>query len=130
MQEDKGAPRGATAKGAAPAQHLDIDRILPPPRTFSLAGKTVDVSRIPTRVVLSIARDNEVLEARNDASFDLMLGYVETICKASAPEVTRDWLLDNTDITQLWALINFVLAPLHERVERAKAAEGADSKNA
>jgi len=114
------------------AQHLDVDKLLPPARTFTLAGETVDVSMLPSKLVLELARNRAKFEQEGDEAFDLILDKVEQMCKRSNPVVTKEWLMEHSTIQQLMAVIEFVLAPLTEMVEgkkeAGKQAEGS-SKN-
>lgn len=103
---------------------LDLDKIIPAQRIVKLSGADIDVSKIPTRIVLEIAKKKDTLDSGTDESFDILLDLVVKICKPSKPDITADWLTDNTTIDQLLQLIQFILKPLQDRVDKtAKNAE-------
>lgn len=108
-------------------QILDLDNIIATTRIVKLAGKEIDVSKIPSRVTLEIAGKSDVLQSGSAESFPLMLDTIVSICKPSQPDITRDWLIDNTSLDQLLQLIEFVLSPVTERVTEGKNA-GSPSK--
>lgn len=105
------------------AQILDLDNIITTKRIVKLAGKEIDVSKIPSRVTLEIAGKSDVLQSGSAESFPLMLDTIVSICKPSQPEITTDWLIDNTSLDQLLQLIEFVLQPVTERVSGGKNEE-------
>lgn len=96
---------------------LDLDKLIPEQRIVKLAGKEIDVSKIPSRVTLDIAKKSDVLKSGSDESFPLMLDMVVKICKPSQPDITTDWIVDNTSLDQLMALIEFILKPIQDRAE-------------
>lgn len=99
---------------------LDLDKLIPEQRIVKLAGKEIDVSKIPSRVTLEIAEKADVLKSGSEESFPLMLDMIVKICKPSQPDITTDWLVDNTSLDQLLALIEFVLKPIQDRADKAK----------
>lgn len=106
---------------------LDLDKLVPDKRIVKLAGKEIDVSKIPSRVTLEIAQKSDVLKSGTEASFPLMLEMVVNICKPSQPDITTDWLVDNTSLDQLMALIEFVLEPVKARAEKAEQGKNEES---
>lgn len=100
---------------------LDLDKLIPDQRIVRLAGKEINVSKIPSRVTLEIAEKSDVLQSGSNESFPLLLDMIVKICKPSQPDITTDWLVDNTSLDQLLALIEFVLKPIQERADKAQA---------
>ena len=98
---------------------LDLDKLIPDKRAIKLAGREIDVSKVPTRVVLEIEKNKDKLKSGSDETFDLMLDLVCKIIKPSFPEITVDWLVDNTDFMQLQALLEFVMKPIREKAEKS-----------
>ena len=103
-----------------PNNILDLDKIIPDKRIIKLAGKEIDVSVIPTRVSLEIIKNAEkfkdLTNNADDTLFDMVLDLTVKVIKPSFPEVSRDWLLDNTkDLFQLQKLLEFVLEPLQQQ---------------
>ncbi|MFJ5625448.1 hypothetical protein ACIQD3_22725 [Peribacillus loiseleuriae] len=96
---------------------LDLDKLITNERIVRLAGKNIDVSVIPSRVTLEIAKKSDKLKEGSDESFPIMLDLVVKICKPSFPEITQDWIVDNTSLNQLLALVEFVLQPIKDRAE-------------
>lgn len=96
---------------------LDLDKLVPEQRLVRLAGKEIDVSKIPSRVTLEIAKKSDVLKSGSDESFPVLLDVIVKVCKPSFPEITQDWIIDNTSLDQLLALIEFILQPIKDRTE-------------
>lgn len=99
---------------------LDLDKLIPEQRTIILAGEEIDVSKIPSRVTMEVAEKADVLQSGSNESFPVLLDMIVKICKPSKPDITQDWLIDNTSMHQLIALIKFVLEPLNEQVEEGE----------
>ncbi|MEK5038906.1 hypothetical protein [Sporosarcina sp. FSL K6-3457] len=102
------------------ANILDLDKLVPDKRTVILAGVEIDVSKIPSRVTLEIAKKSSILTSGSDESFPIVLDLVTKICKPSKSDITEDWIIDNTSIDQLLALIEFVLKPMRDRAKKAE----------
>lgn len=96
---------------------LDLDKLIPSQRIVKLGGKTIDVSKIPSRVTLEIAQKSDVLKSGTEDSFPILLNLIVNICKPSSPDITTEWLIDNTSLDQLLALIEFILQPIKDRTE-------------
>lgn len=96
---------------------LDLDKIITTERIVRLAGKDIDVSKIPSRVTLEIAQKSDVLKSGSEESFPLLLDLIVKICKPSQPEITSEWIIDHTSLDQLMALIEFILKPIKDRTE-------------
>src|SRR5690625_5246151 len=106
---------------------LDLDKLVPEQRIVKLAGEEIDVSKIPSRVTMEVAEKAEVLKSGSNESFPILLDMIVKICKPSKPGITQDWIIDNTSMDQLLALIEFVIEPLNEKVEEMN--EGKQGKN-
>ncbi|WP_284037462.1 hypothetical protein [Neobacillus sp. 114] len=94
---------------------LDLDKLIPEQRIVRLSGKEIDVSKIPSRVTLEIAKKSDVLKSGSEESFPLLLELIVKICKPSQPDITSEWIIDNTSLDQLMALIEFILKPIKDR---------------
>lgn len=94
---------------------LDLDKIITDQRIVRLSGEDIDVSKIPSRITLELAEKVDVLQSGSADSFPILMDMIVKICKPSKPEITRDWLVDNTSTEQLLALIEFALKPLKDR---------------
>jgi hypothetical protein len=118
----------------------DLDQVLPPKRTFILAGKEYDVSVLPTRAVLRFMRyyegkeraarevlgGNPSLESimkyieQNSAVDDVeeIFGVVEQALKKKYPEVTYDYLMDDVDYEEANAFVAFVMKPILDKLQK------------
>ncbi|MGY6209732.1 hypothetical protein ACXEO8_07120 [Cytobacillus firmus] len=96
---------------------LDLDKIITAERIVRLAGKDIDVSKIPSRVTLEIAKKSDVLKSGSEESFPVLLDLIVKICKPSQPDITSEWIIDHTSLDQLLALIEFILKPINDRTE-------------
>jgi hypothetical protein len=101
---------------------LDLDTLIPEKRIIKLAGKEIDVSMIPSRVMLKVIKKLDVFaemgENLSDDSFFEIADIAVDICKRSFPEITVEWLIDNTDIIQLIELLQFIVSPLRSKIEK------------
>lgn len=96
----------------------DFNRLVPEQRIAQLGGKEIDVTRIPSRVTLQLAQyADDVAEGKLSPreQFINALEPVASVCKLTDPEVTVDWLLDNTDFIQLSEFTKFVLEPIMQQ---------------
>ncbi|CRK80304.1 hypothetical protein [Neobacillus massiliamazoniensis] len=96
---------------------LDLDKLIPEQRIIRLAGKEIDVSKIPSRVTLEIAEKSDVLKSGSNESFPLLLDMIVKICKPSQPDINSDWLIDHTSLDQLLSMIEFILKPIQDRAK-------------
>ena len=95
---------------------LDLDKLVPPKRLVKLAGKEIDVSKISSIITLKIADTREDLSEDNPESMNLAWDIVMEIIDSQNSGITKDWLLEKTDIIQLIAFFDFILRPIKERV--------------
>lgn len=100
---------------------LDLDKLIPDQRIVRLAGVDIDVSKIPSRVTMELSEKADVFKKANEKSFPALIEMIIKIMKPSKPDVTDDWLIDNTSMDQLLALIEFVLEPLQDKIEETQA---------
>lgn len=94
---------------------LDLDKVAGTKRIIKLSGKEIDVSKIPSRVTLEMAENADAFKSGGSETFPKLLDMIVKICKPSTPDITKDWLVDNTDMEQLLQLIEFILAPIQDR---------------
>ncbi len=102
---------------------VDFDKIIPEKRIAKIAGKEVDVSIIPARITLEVAKFRDgwlkmSSEEQQKKSFEI----VEKICKATNPDFDIEEVLDKTNFEQLTAFLDFVMEPLN------RPREGKDKK--
>ncbi len=96
---------------------LDLDKLVPEKREVVLAGEKIDVSKIPSRVTMEVAEKADLFSSGSAESFPELLEMIVKICKPSKEDITQDWIIDNTSMDQLIALIQFVLEPLQEKAD-------------
>ena len=98
----------------------DFNKIIPEVRVAKLGDKEIDVSKIPSRISLEMAifKDN-VLKMSSEEQQNTSLGIVAKVCQISNPDITVDWILNNTHYEQLLEFIDFVLEPIN-RPRRGK----------
>lgn len=100
------------------SQVLNLNTIIPEERKFILSDKEIDVSRIPARITFELAQKEDVLNSGTMESFDLIFDLAVKICQVSDKSITKDWILDNCELTQLQELMTFVLKPIFDRTEK------------
>jgi len=83
-------------------------------RIMKIANEEVDVSLIPTRVMLRLAELRERRGESETGSIDDFHEVVEIMSVACGKnkKITPDWLIDNTDIGLLMEVIAFIVEPL------------------
>jgi hypothetical protein len=119
----------------------DFDILAPPKRTAKIGGEEVDVTFIPARAALefinfSKKHDVKKLEALTEENLDLdilgdTLDIVALVCQRTNKKITKDWLLDNSDMATLMAFVQYVFASINKTNVEAEdnAGEGGESKN-
>lgn len=100
---------------------LDLDKLVPEKRAIVLAGEEIDVSKIPSRVTMEVAEKADIFQEGSAESFPALLEMIVKICKPSKQDITTDWIVDNTSMDQLLALIEFVLEPLKDKATEDQA---------
>jgi hypothetical protein len=99
---------------------LDLDKVIPKKRIVKLAGKEIDVSIIPSEVTIEMATKQEEMKAGTNNSFEMVFDTAVKICNASNPDepVSKDWLIKNTTLDQLLALMEFIMKPFADRAAK------------
>ena len=98
----------------------DFDKLQKDERKIKIGGETADVSKIPSRVMIELmqaAESGEIAED-NPGSFGKTLELVEKVMTPSNPKMTADFLLDNTDFDTLVDIIEYVMEPVNQRMEK------------
>jgi|SRR6056297_978487 len=96
---------------------LDLDKLIPEKREIKLEGKTINVTKVPSKVTLGMADKYEKIDKENPKSMDIVVEMVcEIMNSQNDEEVTKDWLYNNTDIRQLMQVIEFVMKPINEKL--------------
>lgn len=111
----------------------DLDRLRPPPEYILLAGQKIDISFIPSGVALDIMKMQEQLKGLMDTpekmkkiqeggkeagqTFELAADLCASITKSQHEEMTRDWLLKNTDVKQIKALMDHITRAVFKSLE-------------
>ncbi len=116
----------------------DLDVLRPSPEYIVLATKKLDISFIPSGIAIDIMDMRQKMEKLTDTpaklkkieaggkeaiqSFQIAAGICAKITESQHKEMTKEWLLKNTDVRQLKVLI--------ERVTNAvfKSLEGMDGE--
>lgn len=88
-------------------------------RIMKIADQEVDVSRIPTRVMLKLIELRDKEDELRTGGIETFMELVEIISMACRKnkKITVDWLIDNTDIELLLEIIAFIVEPLTKLVE-------------
>lgn len=101
---------------------LDLDKLKPKKRIVKLAGKEIDVSVIPSEVTLELAEKIDDIDMSSPKSFDLVFDMVIKICNVMNfdEKITKDWLIKNTSLEQLMAMLEFIMRPIRERADNTQ----------
>lgn len=99
----------------------DFDSVLKPERIMKIRGEEVDVTKIPSRVTLEMAKLNDnAKELNSEQGFYKSIDLVSQACKPTNPKITTEWLLDNTDFETLMDVMDYVLEPINKRVDKTE----------
>lgn len=123
---------------ATPQIH-DLDILRPPAQYVRLGGKEIDISFIPSGLAMDImALQTELQEMTNTPeklakiqtggaearrSFEIAAELCAGITKSQHPEMDKAWLLRNTDVIQLKALMEFITRAVFKSLESAEDEE-------
>jgi hypothetical protein len=110
----------------------DFDKLIPEARVAKLAGKEIDVSKLPSRTSIEMAIFRDRIFKGQITSEEAALKSIEIVAQACAktnPElgINTDWLLDNTHHEQLIAFMDFVLEPIN-RPDKSNKSDKKDKK--
>ena len=132
---------------AEPIIH-DLDVLRPPPEYVILSGKKIDIGFIPSGLAIAItnesrklqelAADPGKLKEMDDGgpaaadSFEILAGMCATITSVQHEEMTKAWLLENTNLQQLSVLAAHISAAVNrsmatiqdESLKKKRAARG------
>ena len=119
----------------------DLDVLRPKPEFVKLGGHDIDISFIPSGIALEImALRSELVDLTDTPekvaeiedggpatvkTFDLTAEICAKITEVQHKEMTKEWLLKNTDVVQLRALIEYITEAMLGSLE----AGGVDIKN-
>lgn len=97
----------------------NLDILRPPPAYIKLGGKEIDISFIPSGIAIDIIILKEKLEkVKGDKeSFGLAADLCATITEIQHKEMTKDWLLKNTSMDQLYALMVHIFTSVTNSLE-------------
>jgi len=126
--------------GDKPIIH-DLDILRPAPEYVKLAGKEIDISFIPSGIAIDIENIQEKMNKLTDTpakmkkiagggkeaaqSFDIAAELCAKITSSQHEEMDKEWLLKNTDIFQIKALMEYVISATTKSFE---SIEDEDSK--
>jgi hypothetical protein len=98
---------------------VDFDKVIPEKRIAKIAGKEIDVSKLPARLVLEQAKFSDDLQSGKIKSMtDIQkrsFETVEKVCKVSNPDFSLEEIIDDITVEQLLQFIEYVLEPLNKR---------------
>lgn len=95
----------------------DLDILDPPKKLVKIAGETIDVSFIPSRVTIEATRISTAFDKKQisvDEMFERMVGIIVKIGSKSNPKITSDWVLDNLSIQKVTKLMEVIVSDTGE----------------
>lgn len=96
---------------------LNLDKLIQDKRIVKLAGKKIDVTKIPSKVTLKVVDIYEEISRDDPESFDKVFDIVMMVIKSQNDDIDKDWLIENSTIDQLIELVEFIMKPINERIE-------------
>lgn len=114
----------------------DLDVLRPRPEYVRLGGKDIDISFVPSGVALDIMGLQTELQELTDTpeklaavkagggaakrSFEIAAELCAAITSAQHEDMTKEWLLRNTDVLQIKALMEHVTRAVFKSLENAE----------
>lgn len=110
---------------------LDLDKLIAQDRIIKLAGKEINVTKIPSKITLKVVDKFEEIDTDNPESMDIVMDLAVDIINAQNDdkEITKEWLLKNTDVQQLIKMLEFIMEPIKGRISGDENSEEAGSGN-
>jgi hypothetical protein len=105
----------------------DFDAVAPAGRKAKIGGRVVDVSFIPGRVTLEMARFKDRMDAGELSEMARVQEIIDLVAKVTErqdAEMTADWLLDNVDFVTLFEFVQFVLTPTMTKAKEYEEKQG------
>ena len=107
--------------GDKPVIH-DLDILRPPPEYVRLGGHDIDISFIPSGIAIDVTNleielremmeSKEKIQEDDEAAsktFDMLAELCSRITRFQHEEMTKEWILKNTDIVQLNQLMLLII---------------------
>ena len=114
----------------------DLDVLRPQPEYVLLGGKKIDISFIPAGVAMDMMALQQELGKLTDTpeklkkvaaggkdarrTFEIAADLCAAITKSQHPEMDKEWLLKNTDVLQIKALVEYVTTAVSHSLEGAE----------
>jgi len=111
----------------------DLDVLRPTSVYVILAGKKIDIGFIPSGIAVDIMKLKTELTGLTDSrekiariedggeeaqrSFEIAAELCAAITKSQYPEMDKDWLMKNTDVVQLKALMEHITQAVFRSLE-------------
>jgi len=117
----------------------DLDVLRPQPEYVLLAGKKIDISFIPAGVAMDMMKMQDELSKLTNTpekmkkvaaggkeagrTFEIAAEMCASITSSQHPEMDKDWLLKNTDVVQIKALVEYVTMGVDRSLDSAEDEE-------
>ena len=117
----------------------DLDVLRPQPEYVKLGEKKIDISFIPAGVAMDMMAMQEELSKLTNTpeklkkvaaggeaakgTFKIAADLCAAITKSQHPEMDKEWLLKNTDVLQIKALVEYVTTAVSRSLEGAEDEE-------
>jgi len=111
----------------------DLDVLRPAPEYVKLAGKEIDISFIPSGIAIDITNLQDEMRKLTDSpeklkkiqeggeetarSFDIAAELCARITSSQHEEMTKEWLLKNTDVIQIKTLMEYITKAVFKSFE-------------
>ncbi len=114
----------------------DLDVLRAQPEYVKLGGKKIDISFIPAGVAMDMMTLQEELSKLTDTpekmkkvaaggkaafrTFEIAAELCAAITSCQYPDMDKDWLLKNTDVLQIKALVEYVTTAVSDSLDSAE----------
>jgi|MudIll2142460700_1097286.scaffolds.fasta_scaffold179069_3 predicted trehalose synthase len=89
------------------AKHLDLDALVPEPRTVTLKGRVLLVPDMPLESVLRLVKMKQEL-TDNSTQLEAVVDFISDLLQGANPDITREWLIAQLSVKQTAALVEFI----------------------
>ncbi len=104
----------------------DLDILRPPSEYVKLGGKEIDISYVPSGVAIDMIILHEKLDKSKSEKeqFGIAAEICSKLTSMQHKEMTKEWLLKETNVDQLYALMRYVFDSVSKSLDTGNEGKG------
>ena len=108
----------------------DLDLLRPPAEWVKLGGKEIDISFIPSGIAIDMIQLQEKLQrsTKDKEQFEVAAELCARMTSIQHKDMTKEWLLKNTSMEQLYALMRYVFNSVNRSLDSTGNKKGKGRK--